>query len=362
MDNNQLYIKRLKEVLWNKQKDLKKVVSHEFCPTCQEYVLTSNYCQQCGQMNLSTDAITYHESQSFIDNRQYYMVQSNRWLDRWGLWLEEQLNKVGLQINQGTLFNLGRLHKGITIIFSVLSVYFSLLGISSLYNLFSVILFLFWVFLSLFTNYQLYSGQSNKVLIGVIGFLLESVMLSMFYGSSLGIIYILIFFVLPLTLLLMIRPSVAQRFRTPSFQENKEAFSVPSGEIFNNVESKKVSTPKLTTSVIGTTISILVKLAILGGIILAVMFYVENSADGKYRMGYDGVADIELNIMFTMVSGEIEVMGQTQSFRGSINLFDKTIHIDLPKEIPGVGSEISGTYEKDEYGNLKVEYFTFKRE
>lgn len=219
MDNNQLYIKRLKEVLWNKQKDLKKVVSHEFCPTCQEYVLTSNYCQQCGQMNLSTDAITYHESQSFIDNGQYYMVQSNRWLDRWGHWLEEQLNKLGIEINQGTLFHLGSLHQFLVILFTVVSVLSLFLTIFPAltypYFLPNVVSLVFTALL-VFLNYQLYKGQSHKVLLGGVGLLgtsLVALLLGILTSASIVLpmlMFSMLFMGVLLIVPLLIKPSAAQ--------------------------------------------------------------------------------------------------------------------------------------------------------
>lgn len=212
MDNNQLYIKRLREVLWNKQKDLKKVVSHEFCPTCQEYILTSNYCQQCGQMNLSTDTITYHESQSFIDNGQYYMVQSNHWLDRWGLWLEEQLNKVGIQINQGTLFNLGTFHKVVTIIFTLANIYFQwiLVRYFAWYGIYLDILFAAFSMLMIFVNYQLYRGKSQRVLIGLVGIFVCSIFRFFLAGSLSEEASILLLFIFPLVLLLIVTPNVSK--------------------------------------------------------------------------------------------------------------------------------------------------------
>lgn len=219
MDNNQLYIKRLREVLWNKQKDLKKVVSHEFCPTCQEYVLTSNYCQQCGQMNLSTDAITYHESQSFIDNRRYYMVQSNRWLDRWGLWLEEQLNKLGIEINQGTLFHLGSLHQFLVILFTIVSILSLFLTIFPAltypYFLPNVVSLVFTALL-VFLNYQLYKGQSHKVLLGGVGLLgtsLVALLLGILTSASIVLpmlMFSMLFMGVLLIVPLLIKPSAAQ--------------------------------------------------------------------------------------------------------------------------------------------------------
>lgn len=219
MDKNQVYIDRLRKVLWENQEDLKKVTSYDFCTSCQEYVLTSNYCQQCGQMNLSTETVSFSESQSLLDNGQYYMVQSNRWLDRWGLWLEEQLNKVGIEINQGTLFHLGSLHKFLVILFTIVSVLFLLLTIAivlgSPYFLPNVVSLVFTALL-VFLNYQLYKGQSHKVLLGGVG-LLGTSLVALLLGilTSDFIVLRSLMFLMPflgvlLIVPLLIKPSAAQ--------------------------------------------------------------------------------------------------------------------------------------------------------
>lgn len=219
MDKNQVYIDRLRKVLWENQEDLKKVTSYDFCTSCQDYVLTSNYCQQCGQMNLSTETVSFGESQSLLDNGQYYMVQSNRWLDRWGLWLEERLNKVGIEINQGTLFHLGSLHKFLVILFTIVSVLFLLLTIAivlgSPYFLPNVVSLVFTA-LFVFLNYQLYKGQSHKVLLGGVGLLgtsLVALLLGILTSDFIvlpSLMFLMLFLGVLLIVPLLIKPSAAQ--------------------------------------------------------------------------------------------------------------------------------------------------------
>lgn len=219
MDKNQVYIDRLRKVLWENQEDLKKVTSYDFCTSCQDYVLTSNYCQQCGQMNLSTETVSFGESQSLLDNGQYYMVQSNRWLDRWGLWLEERLNKVGIEINQGTLFHLGSLQKFLVILFTIVSVLFLLLTIAivlgSPYFLPNVVSLVFTA-LFVFLNYQLYKGQSHKVLLGGVGLLgtsLVALLLGILTSDFIvlpSLMFLMLFLGVLLIVPLLIKPSVAQ--------------------------------------------------------------------------------------------------------------------------------------------------------
>ncbi|HFI0255106.1 TPA: hypothetical protein ACGOWL_001856 [Streptococcus suis] len=219
MDRNQVYIDRLRKVLWENQEDLKKVTSYDFCTSCQEYVLTSNYCQQCGQMNLSAETVSFGESQSLLDNSQYYMVQSNRWLDRWGLWLEEQLNKVGIEINQGTLFHLGSLHKFLVILFTIVSVLFLFLTIATVlgspYFLPNVVSLVFTALL-VFLNYQLYKGQSHKVLLGgagVLGTSLVVMLLGILTSDSIVLpmlMFLMLFMGALLIVPLLLKPSAAQ--------------------------------------------------------------------------------------------------------------------------------------------------------
>ncbi|HEM6310270.1 TPA: hypothetical protein U2C79_001884 [Streptococcus suis] len=363
MDKNQVYIDRLRKVLWENQEDLKKVTSYDFCTSCQDYVLTSNYCQQCGQMNLSTETVSFGESQSLLDNGQYYMVQSNRWLDRWGLWLEERLNKVGIEINQGTLYKSASYHKLWLISFTFLCIIFQF-GVvfpSSLFsNMMGLLAVVFGVIL-IFTNYQIYKGQTHKVLLGGAGILVISIVGSIITQIIGFFLITLLFIVLPLFLLL--------KMKGKNIQDVEKSISI---ERIKNTVKPQAVLRKSNTETIGLhspsasgpklSFGLIVKLVSLVGFIFAVIFYAQNSVDGKYRMGYDGVADIELNVLFTMVNGEVEVLGQTQSFSGTINIFDKTINIDLPEEIQGIGSEIVGTYEKDDSGNLKVGYFTFEKE
>ncbi|NQJ72661.1 hypothetical protein HO539_04870 [Streptococcus suis] len=214
MDKNQVYIDRLRKVLWENQEDFKKVTSYDFCTSCQEYVLTSNYCQQCGQMNLSTETVSFGESQSLLDNGQYYMVQSNRWLDRWGLWLEEQLNKVGIEINQGIIFRLGSFHETLTIIFTIVSFIIILAVTISSFYIDSLIVGVCSVFFStilLYINYLMYRGESHKILPGIVGLILLSVLAM---NNSLAFSFVIIssmFLVLVIILLLLImKPSTAQ--------------------------------------------------------------------------------------------------------------------------------------------------------
>lgn len=219
MDKNQVYIDRLRKVLWENQEDLKKVTSFDFCTSCQEYVLTSNYCQQCGQMNLSTETVSFRESQSLLDNGQYYMVQSNRWLDRWGYWLEEQLNKLGIEINQGTLFHLGSLHQFLVILFTVVSVLSLFLTIFPAltypYFLPNVVSLVFTALL-VFLNYQLYKGQSHKVLLGGVGLLgtsLVALLLGILTSASIVLpmlMFSMLFMGVLLIVPLLIKPSAAQ--------------------------------------------------------------------------------------------------------------------------------------------------------
>ncbi|HFI0850881.1 TPA: superinfection immunity protein [Streptococcus suis] len=170
-------------------------------------------------MNLSTETVSFRESQSLLDNGQYYMVQSNRWLDRWGHWLEEQLNKLGIEINQGTLFHLGRLHQFLVILFTIVSVLSLFLTIfpvlTYLYFLPNVVSLVFTALL-VFLNYQLYKGQSHKVLLGGVG-LLGTSLVSFLFGilTSDSIVLPMLMFsmlfmgVLPIVPLL-IKPSAAQ--------------------------------------------------------------------------------------------------------------------------------------------------------
>ncbi|HFI0231054.1 TPA: superinfection immunity protein [Streptococcus suis] len=225
MDRNQVYIDRLRKVLWENQEDLKKVTSYDFCTSCQEYVLTSNYCQHCGQMNLSTETVSFRESQSLLDNGQYYMVQSNRWLDRWGHWLEEQLNKLGIEINQGTLFHLGSLHKFLVILFTIVSVLFLFLTIAivlgSSYFLPNVVSLVFTALL-VFLNYQLYKGQSHKALLGGAG-LLGTTLVAMLLGILTSdfivlpsLMFLMLFMGALLIVPLLVKPSAAQGFEKAS--------------------------------------------------------------------------------------------------------------------------------------------------
>ncbi|WP_105117619.1 superinfection immunity protein [Streptococcus suis] len=247
MDRNQVYIDRLRKVLWENQEDLKKVTSYDFCTSCQDYVLTSNYCQQCGQMNLSTETVSFGESQSLLDNSQYYMVQSNRWLDRWGLWLEEQLNKVGIEINQGTLFHLGSLHKFLVILFTIVSV------LSFFLTIFPVLTYPFFlpnvvslVFTALlvFLNYQLYKGQSHKVLLGGAGLLgtsLVALLLGILTSDSLVLpmlMFSMLFMGALLIVPLLLKPSAAQGIEKASSMA-KEKVSVPHFKVASAKEQKE---------------------------------------------------------------------------------------------------------------------------
>ncbi|HEP1794808.1 TPA: superinfection immunity protein [Streptococcus suis] len=219
MDKNQVYIDRLRKVLWENQEDLKKVTSYDFCTSCQDYVLTSNYCQQCGQMNLSTETVSFGESQSLLDNGQYYMVQSNRWLDRWGLWLEERLNKVGIEINQETLFHLGRLHQFLVILFtivSVLSLFRTIIRVLIYPYFLPNVVSLVFTALLVFLNYQLYKGQSHKVLLGGVGLLgtsLVALLLGILTSDSIVLpmlMFSMLFMGVLLIVALLIKPSAAQ--------------------------------------------------------------------------------------------------------------------------------------------------------
>ncbi|HFI0353748.1 TPA: hypothetical protein ACGOV8_000965 [Streptococcus suis] len=214
MDKNQVYIDRLRKVLWENQEDLKKVTSYDFCTSCQDYVLTSNYCQQCGQMNLSTETVSFSESQSLLDNGQYYMVQSNRWLDRWGLWLEEQLNKVGIEINQGIIFRLGSFHETLTIIFTIVSSIIILAVTIPSFDIDSLIVGVCSVFFStilLYINYLMYRGESHKILPGIVGLILLSVLaMSNSLEFSILIISSMFLVVVIILLLLIMKPSTAQ--------------------------------------------------------------------------------------------------------------------------------------------------------
>ncbi|MFH0424383.1 hypothetical protein ACHBIF_10395 [Streptococcus sp. A11] len=207
MDKNQVYIERLRKVLWENQEDLKKVTSYDFCTSCKEYVLTSNHCQQCGQMNLSTETVSFRESQSLLDNGQYYMVQSNRWLDRWGYWLEEQLNKLGIEINQGTLYKSASYHKLWLISFTFLCILFQF-GVvfpSSLSsNMMGLLSVVFGVIL-IFTNYQIYKGQTHKVILGGTGILVISIVGSINTQTIDIFLITLIQIILPLFLLLLMK-------------------------------------------------------------------------------------------------------------------------------------------------------------
>ncbi|HFI0428810.1 TPA: superinfection immunity protein [Streptococcus suis] len=219
MDKNQVYIERLRKVLWENQEDLKKVTSYDFCTSCKEYVLTSNYCQQCGQMNLSTETVSFGESQSLLDNSQYYMVQSNRWLDRWGHWLEEQFNKLGIEINQGTLFHLGRLHQFLVILFtivSVLSLFRTIIRVLMYPYFLPNVVSLVFTALLVFLNYQLYKGQSHKVLLGGVGLLgtsLVALLLGILTSDSIVLpmlMFSMLFMGVLLIVALLIKPSAAQ--------------------------------------------------------------------------------------------------------------------------------------------------------
>lgn len=220
MDKNQVYIDRLRKVLWENQEDLKKVTSYDFCTSCQEYVLTSNYCQQCGQMNLSTETVSFRENQSLLNNGQYYMVQSNRWLDRWGRWLEEQLNKLGIEINQGIIFRLGSFHEILTIIFSIVSFITAFVLIIPSFSSNNIIISaysLMVVLILIFLNYQMYRGESHKILPGIVGLILLSVLaVNSSFAFSVLVVSTLFLVVVIILLLLIIKPSTAQVFENTS--------------------------------------------------------------------------------------------------------------------------------------------------
>ncbi|NQI34897.1 hypothetical protein HO614_09385 [Streptococcus suis] len=256
MDKNQVYIERLRKVLWENQEDLKKVTSYDFCTSCQEYVLTSNYCQQCGQMNLSTETVSFGESQSLLDNGQYYMVQSNRWLDRWGLWLEEQLNKVGIEINQGTLFHLGRLHQFLVFLFtivSILSLFRTIIRVLIYpYFLPSVVSLVFTALL-VFLNYQLYKGQSHKVLLGGVGLLgtsLVALLLGILTSDSIVLpmlMFSMLFMGVLLIVALLIKPSAAQGIEKASSMVKEKV---------SDTHFKKASTKAQKETVAATNVSV----------------------------------------------------------------------------------------------------------
>ncbi|MGQ7336571.1 superinfection immunity protein [Streptococcus suis] len=220
MDKNQVYIDRLRKVLWEHQEDLKKVTSYDFCTSCKEYVLTSNYCQQCGQMNFSLEMVSYQENQFLLNNSQYYMAQSNRWLDRWGYWLEEQLNKVGIEINQGVIFRLGSFHEILTIIFSIVSFITAFVLIIPSFSSNNIIISAYSLIVSLmllFLNYQLYRGESHKTLPGIVGLILLSVLaMNNSLEFSILIISSMFLVVVIILLLLIIKPSTAQVFENTS--------------------------------------------------------------------------------------------------------------------------------------------------
>ena len=118
------------------------------------------------------------------------------------------------------------------------------------------------------------------------------------------------------------------------------------------IESATVFTSK--TSMLGGFVKFILSVIVLAGLVLGGVFYTSHSADGNYSFGVKGTAELKLNIIFVHVDGEILVLGKSQKFKGSVDWINQTIEIKLPVSVPGIGDKISGTYEKDEQGNLKI--------
>lgn len=363
MNGNEFYYKKLK-----KNESVQNIL-HEsdsiiYCSNCSRKIMSENYCSKCGKNSIVIKKVDPNYFTSFVKGSQKYAKTAKTQTDFLVYWTQSKLEKFNIFISEEPVYSRSKYHKIILNLLRVISIFIIIntifLNLSD-FNLLRMIMSvgkLYFLGILIFFTPKL-TGNSyfkNTLLLLYLS-IVDLIFSFIFFYSSVGwtVILSIIF------LLLITTP-------TPKIVSIFDKFSsvVSTGEHRNDIHQEqhsdftfnqsldKSASFSLISSTIGGVTKILLTIAVLIALFLGGIFYTTHSADGSYSLGMKGAAELKLNILFVHVDGEILVLGKSQKFQGSVDWINQKIEINLPVAVPGIGDKISGTYEKDDQGNLKI--------
>ena len=362
MDKNNFFYDKLKHND-SVQKFLKNADSMISCSKCSNNISDSNYCSKCGKNSIVVTKVNTNYLSTFMETSQKYTQITNLKKNIIVDWTKSKLEQFNIFISDEPVYSRSKYHKFILNCLRFLSIltlinlillninHFEplrlILSVGQFYFLSSLI-----VSVHSLTNDIYFKNSILLFYLSIIELLLSFIVPSSYRGWSL--------LISTLFLLLIILPSdkVVSIFEKFSLLNNEKVENFMQKEtsaeynVNSFIESATVFTSK--TSMLGGFVKFLLSVIVLAGLVLGGVFYTSHSADGNYSFGVKGTAELKLNIIFVHVDGEILVLGKSQKFKGSVDWINQTIEIKLPVSVPGIGDKISGTYEKDEQGNLKI--------
>lgn len=368
MNGNEFYYKKLK-----KNESVQNIL-HEsdsiiYCSNCSRNIMFENYCSKCGKNSIVIKKVDPNYITSFVKGSQKYAKTAKTQTDFLVYWTQSKLEKFNIFISAEPVDSLSKHHKIMLNILRVMSLFILTITLFLTFlesgNIFAFFLKFFlsvgqFYYLGLLIVYaHKLNGDAyfrNSVLLfylSLIEFTLSFFAYPLFSG------WFLLLSILFLGLVIVPKEKFLSLFdkfssvvstgehRNDFHQEQQSDFT------FNQPLDKSASF-SLISSMIGGVTKILLTIIVLIALFLGGIFYMTHSADGSYSLGMKGAAELKLNILFVHVDGEVLVLGKSQKFQGSVDWINQKIEINLPVAVPGIGDKISGTYEKDNQGNLKI--------
>lgn len=363
MNGNEFYYKKLK-----KNESVQNIL-HEsdsiiYCSNCSRKIMSENYCSKCGKNSIVIKKVDPNYFTSFVKGSQKYATTAKTQTDFLVCWTRSKLEKFNIFISEEPVYGRSKYHKIILNLLRVISIFIIINTIFLNLNDFNLLRMIMSVgqlyflgILIIFTRELTGNSYFKNTLLLFYLSIIELIFSNVFFYSSVGWTVILsIIFLLLITTPTSKIVSLFDKFSSvvSTGEYRKDIHQEQQSDFTFNQSLNKSASFSLISSMIGGVTKILLTITVLIALFLGGIFYTTHSADGSYSLGMKGAAELKLNILFVHVDGEILVLGKSQKFQGSVDWINQKIEINLPVAVPGIGDKISGTYEKDDQGNLKI--------